>query len=71
MKASATAVALLFGVGLGVAAPQAKAEPPAMDGVYLYADDDGGKGTWTVSTTCSPSCVAHVTTAQGGVSTPH
>lgn len=66
MKASAAAVVLLFGVGLGAAAPQAKTEPPAMDGVYLYADDDGGKGTWTISTTCSPSCVAHVTTAKGG-----
>ncbi|AYE99464.1 hypothetical protein C0J29_31455 (plasmid) [Mycobacterium paragordonae] len=65
-KASATAVVLLFGVVLGAAAPQAKAQPPMMDGVYLYADDDGGKGTWTISTTCSPSCVAHVTTAGGG-----
>lgn len=65
MKASAAAIALLFGAGLGAAAPQANSEPPSMDGVYLYADEDGGTGTWTVSTTCNPACIAHVTTALG------
>lgn len=65
IRAVAAAIGLLCGVGLGVAAPQARAEGPAMDGVYLYADEDGGSGTWTVSTTCNPSCVAHVTTALG------
>ncbi|MDP7704107.1 MULTISPECIES: hypothetical protein [unclassified Mycobacterium] len=57
-------IALLFGLGLG-AAPQAAAENPTMNGVYHYADEDGDSGTWTITTTCSPACVAHVTTGSG------
>lgn len=37
-----------------------------MEGVYHYADEDGAVGTWTIKTTCTPDCVAHVMTAQGG-----
>ncbi|WP_108925225.1 hypothetical protein [Mycobacterium montefiorense] len=50
-------------------APNASAEPLAtpddakMNGVYHYADEDGGHGTWIVHTTCTPGCVAHVSTS--------
>lgn len=63
IRVSGATIGLLLGVGLGVTAPQAKAYEPAMDGVYLYIDEDGGTGTWTVNTTCNPDCIAHVTTA--------
>ncbi|OBK28944.1 hypothetical protein A5634_19240 [Mycobacterium asiaticum] len=43
----------------------ARADSPAMDGVYTYLDDDGFAATWTVRTTCSPDCVAQVTTTPG------
>lgn len=36
-----------------------------MDGVYTYADEDGVTGTWVIRTTCTPACVAHVTTGPG------
>jgi len=65
IKVLVAAIGLLLGVAPGVVAPQARAESPMMDGVYLYADADGGTGTWTVNTTCSPDCIAHVTTALG------
>src|SRR5258708_36940248 len=45
--------------------PIAWAESPTMDGVYHYADEDGAVGTWIIRTTCTPDCVAHVTTAPG------
>lgn len=59
------ALAVLAGLGLGVAASPAAAEAPTMDGVYHYADEDGDVGTWTIRTTCNPQCVAHVTTEPG------
>lgn len=65
IKAFPAAITLLFGLGLTAATPQASAEAPTMEGVYHYADEDGDVGTWTVATTCSPSCVAHVTTRTG------
>lgn len=63
-KAFPAAIALLCGLGLS-APPQAAAELPTMNGVYNYSDEDGDVGTWTVTTTCNPSCVAHVTTGSG------
>ena len=36
-----------------------------MDGVFTYADEDGVVATWNITTTCTPGCVAHVTTAPG------
>lgn len=36
-----------------------------MEGVYHYADEDGVTGTWTIGTTCTPGCVAHVSTGPG------
>jgi hypothetical protein len=36
-----------------------------MDGLYTYADEDGVVATWAIRTTCTPGCVAHVTTAPG------
>lgn len=36
-----------------------------MNGVYTYLDDDGVAATWTITTTCTPACVAHVTTSPG------
>ena len=64
-KVFALPITLLFGLGLSAAPPQAGAEAPNMNGVYHYADEDGDAGTWTIATTCSPHCVAHVTTGSG------
>jgi hypothetical protein len=58
--------ALIGVVGTFAATPLARAEDgPAMNGVYTYLDDDGDAGTWTISTTCDPGCVAHVMTGPG------
>ena len=59
------AIALAAGLGLTVTPPTARAESPTLAGVYLYADEDGDTGTWIIRTTCSPGCVAHVTTSSG------
>lgn len=58
-------VALAAGVWLGPAVSLAGAEVPPMEGVFTYADEDGVAATWTVRTTCTPHCVAHVTTTPG------
>ncbi|OBJ80970.1 hypothetical protein A5656_18530 [Mycobacterium gordonae] len=52
-------------LAISVAPPTARAEDPTTTGVYLYADEDGDTGTWTIRTTCTPDCVAHVTTSSG------
>lgn len=65
INAFPAAMALLFGLGLSAAPPNAVAEVPSMNGVYHYADEDGDVGTWTITTTCNPRCVANVTTAPG------
>lgn len=57
MKASAAAIALLFGVGLGAAAHRPIRKLHRWTVSNLYADEDGGRGMWTV--------IAHVTTALG------
>jgi hypothetical protein len=59
------AIALLSALALCATPPIARAEVPAMDGVYTYADEDGVVATWSIRTTCTPGCVAHVTTAAG------
>jgi hypothetical protein len=59
------AAAVACGLGVCSTAPPARAESPPMDGVYAYADEDGDTGTWTIRTTCTPGCVAHVTTGPG------
>ncbi|MCV7148042.1 hypothetical protein [Mycobacterium riyadhense] len=59
------ATAVFAGAGFCTTAPPVWAEVPAMDGVYTYADEDGIVATWTINTTCTPHCVAHVTTAPG------
>ena len=42
-----------------------------MEGTYRYLDDDGDAGIWSIKTTCTPQCVAHVTTEPGhGFSAP-
>lgn len=58
------AVALLSG-GLIAVSPTAEAEVPATEGVYAYMEGAAAAGTWTIRTTCSPGCVAHVTTTPG------
>lgn len=65
IRALNVAVLLLFGFGLPVATPTAHAEAPSMNGVYLYLDEDGDVGRWTITTSCTPDCVAHVTTSPG------
>ena len=65
INAFLAAIALLSGSGLNATAPLAGAEVPAMDGVYTYADEDGVVATWKIRTTCTPGCVAHVTTGPG------
>jgi hypothetical protein len=61
-----TAIALVTGLGLLATAPPTRAEtPPTMDGVYFYADEDGDTATWVIRTTCTPGCIAHVTTSPG------
>lgn len=57
-------VAILFGAGLSVA-PLAHADVPMTEGVYNYVESDGVAGTWTVTTSCTPQCVANVTTTPG------
>jgi hypothetical protein len=53
------------------AAPPTAADDTKMNGVYHYADEDGGHGTWIVRTTCTPGCVAHVSTSmEGGFDAP-
>ncbi|MDP7704942.1 hypothetical protein [Mycobacterium sp. TY815] len=56
---------ILAVMGAGATAPVAHAEGPEMNGVYSYVDEDGDFGTWTVNTTCAPTCVAHVATGPG------
>lgn len=63
IKAIGAAIALFSGLGICAATP-AKADITT-NGVFLYQDEDGDTGTWTISTTCSPDCVAHVTTSPG------
>lgn len=58
-------VALASGVLFSPALPVASAEVPKMQGVYAYTESDGVAATWTITTTCAPDCVAHVTTAPG------
>lgn len=66
MKVSTlTAAALSIVLGVSAAPAPAHAEAPTPAGVYLYADEDGDTGTWIISTTCTPDCVAHVTTSSG------
>lgn len=60
-----TAAFIFAGMGLSVTTLLARAEVPAMDGVYAYADEDGVTGTWIIRTTCTPGCAAHVTTGPG------
>jgi hypothetical protein len=66
-KTGAVLAAMVLASALGVCttAPPAQAEVPPMDGVYTYADDDGDSGTWAIRTTCTPGCVAQVTTGPG------
>lgn len=71
------ATALFAGALLWAPAHRASAEPLAsgddtkMNGVYHYADEDGGAGTWIIRTTCTPGCVAHVSTSmEGGFDAP-
>lgn len=52
-------------LAIGAAPPPTQAEVPTLAGVYLYADEDGDTGTWAIRTTCTPDCVAHVTTSSG------
>lgn len=67
MKAQTIAAAAAFAavLGISVTPPPARAEAPTTTGVYLYADEDGDTGMWTIRTTCTPDCVAHVTTTSG------
>ena len=58
------AIALFASAGLCAPAPLAgAADDTKMNGVYSYADEDGLTGTWIITTTCTPGCVAHVKTA--------
>lgn len=59
-------LAISCGLGLFAAAPTARAENPVMtDGHYAYTDEDGVVATWSITTTCTPGCVAHVSTGPG------
>lgn len=60
----AAAFALTAGFACNATAP-ARAEGTMPDGLYLYHDEDGDTGKWTIRTTCTPDCVAHVTTTSG------
>ena len=70
------AATAIFAGAVTLPAPLASAEPLAsadekMNGVYHYADEDGGAGTWIIRTTCTPACVAHVSTSmEGGFDAP-
>jgi hypothetical protein len=71
MKRLLAAVAVSSGALLGALAPVASAEVPGGEGVYTYLDNGGVSATWTIRTTCTPQCVAQVTTAPGyGFSAP-
>lgn len=59
-----TAVTLSCG-SLIALSPIARAEVPAADGVYAYMEGPAAAETWTIRTTCTPQCVAHVTTTPG------
>jgi len=65
INAFIVAISLMSGLGLSAPPPLARAEVPPMDGVFTYADEDGVVATWIIKTTCTPGCVAHVTTAPG------
>ena len=65
MKRLLTIVALLCASSIGAVSPLASAEVSPGEGVYLYQDTGGGSATWTIKTTCTPQCVAQVTTAPG------
>jgi hypothetical protein len=66
IKGFLATVAVLFGALLvGTVAPLASAEVPAGDGVYSYLDSGGASGTWNIRTSCTPQCVAQVTTSPG------
>lgn len=56
---------ILGATAFGAIAPVARAESDEMNGVYSYMDEDGDFGTWTIATTCEPTCVAHVVTGPG------
>lgn len=58
------AATIVSGAGLCAPAPLAGAtDETRINGVYSYADEDGLRGTWIIETTCTPACVAHVSTA--------
>jgi hypothetical protein len=65
MKRLLAIVAVLLGSLLGAVVPQARAEVPVGEGVYIYLDTGGGYATWHIRTACTPQCVAQVTTAPG------
>lgn len=66
MKITAVSAAIVIFSGLGIcAATPAWAEDPTTNGTFLYHDEDGDTGRWTITTNCAPDCVAHVTTATG------
>lgn len=65
IKAFPATIALASGLVLSTLPPHANAEAPMTDGIYHYADEDGDVGTWSITTTCSPRCVANVTTSPG------
>lgn len=61
----------LLSATLSGSMPLAVAEGPATDGAYRYVDEDGDTGMWFIRTTCTPHCVAHVSTEPGhGFSAP-
>ncbi|OBK12582.1 hypothetical protein [Mycobacterium asiaticum] len=64
-KTVVAAVALSFAALFSARLPSAAAEVPEMQGVYAYTESDGVAATWTITTTCAPGCVAHVTTSPG------
>jgi hypothetical protein len=59
------AVALSCGACLGAAGTPAGAEVPVAEGVYAYTEAQGVGAIWTIRTTCTPGCVAYVTTDPG------
>lgn len=66
MKINAFIAAIAIATGLTpFAAGPAWAEDLTTNGIYLYHDEDGDSGKWTIRTACTPDCVAHVTTSSG------